>query len=161
VGQGTRPTSDRAKENLFNIISEKLEGARFLDIFCGSGAIGIEALSRGAKEVVFVDSSAAAVGAVRTNLAKTKLGRAEILQMTAERAVSRLDRDGRRFDIVFLDPPYDLDVEVARTQLLADGGLIIAEVDADSEPKLDGLTLTDTRIYGRTKFLFFENRVTE
>jgi 16S rRNA (guanine966-N2)-methyltransferase len=160
AGFNTRPTSDRAKENLFNILSEKVRGARFLDIFCGSGAIGIEALSRGAAEVVFVETSAAAVKCVKDNLTKTKLQqKAEILAVTAEKAISQLSATGRQFDIIFLDPPYDSNFlpltleQLFNTNLLAEGGTVIAETD--TEINFEHIIPASTRTYGRTKFLFY------
>jgi 16S rRNA (guanine(966)-N(2))-methyltransferase RsmD len=152
-GAATRPTADRAKESLFNVISQRVRGARFLDIFCGSGAIGIEALSRGAKEAVFVESAKSALDAVKINLEKTKLADWQILKMSAKKAIKRLAEENRRFDIIFLDPPYDSPL-LAQTipelpQILAHDGLIIAETDLQ-------LDAHDVRIYGRTKFLFWE-----
>ncbi|MCL1845462.1 MAG: 16S rRNA (guanine(966)-N(2))-methyltransferase RsmD [Defluviitaleaceae bacterium] len=157
-GQNTRPTSDRAKEGLFNILAPEIRAARFLDMFCGSGAIGIEALSRGAAESVFVDNSFLAIHAVRKNLSKTKLSdsKAEIFETTAEDAIARLAAQNRRFDIIFLDPPYDsYNSESLRQiidklrKILAEDGVIIAETEAADLPEA-----TQTRTYGRTKFLF-------
>jgi 16S rRNA (guanine(966)-N(2))-methyltransferase RsmD len=163
AGENTRPTADRAKEALFNILSERVCDARFLDIFCGSGAIGIEALSRGAKEAVFVENSPAAVKAVKENLAKTKLLHAEILETTAERAIARLAAQNRLFDIIFLDPPYDSSLlsktlaQLKQFDMLAENGVIVAETDAKIRefPKPDTSEIY-ARTYGRTKFFFFE-----
>jgi len=158
-GLATRPTSDRAKESLFNILGDRVRGARVLDIFCGSGAIGIEALSRGAREAVFVDSATHAIKAVKQNLAKTKLT-AEIIHAAMESAIPRLAAEKRQFDIIFADPPYDTEVLVkalalvSEAEILAEGGVLIAE--ADSRAQIMGFTPTDTRTYGRTQFLFFE-----
>lgn len=170
-GKNTRPTADRAKESLFSILTPQVKGARFLDIFCGSGAIGIEALSRGAREAVFVDSASPAMRAVNENLAKTKLMQAEVIAATAKVAISRL-AGARQFDIIFLDPPYDSSLlsqtlrEIVAANLLADGGAIIAETDSshshvEMEEKAEHaqLCLTETRVYGRTKFLFFHKVV--
>ncbi|MCL2223755.1 MAG: 16S rRNA (guanine(966)-N(2))-methyltransferase RsmD [Defluviitaleaceae bacterium] len=162
LGSSTRPTADRAKEGLFNIISERVRGARFLDIFCGSGAIGIEALSRGAKEAVFVENAAPALKAVKENLAKTKLQNAEIIEASAENAISRLQTANRRFDIIFLDPPYDsllLEQTLQKVPpLLAEGGIVIAETEQNRgfAPQSASLFLTSTRVYGRTVFLFLQ-----
>lgn len=158
-GDSTRPTADRAKEGLFNILAatEQTIGARFLDLFCGSGAIGIEALSRGAAEAVFVDYDAAAIKAARANLAKTRLPNAEVLQMTAEAAIARLSAQNRSFDVIFLDPPYDSGLlpqtleQITQAGILAEGGVIIAETDAK-----DPRETPETRTYGRTKFLFYK-----
>ena len=157
-GSLTRPTSDRAKEALFNILGTQITSASFLDIFCGSGAIGIEALSRGAREVVFVDNSPAAVQAVRANLTKTRLT-GEVLLCSAEKAIIRLE--GRRFDIIFLDPPYGLGIlahiQEAAAGLLAPGGIMAAE-SALREQVIPphGFTLIDSRKYGQTKISFMK-----
>lgn len=161
-GLNTRPSADRAKESLFNIIASEVPGARFLDIFCGSGAIGIEALSRGAQKAVFVDTSALAIKAVRDNLSKTKLtNSAETLHMSAEKSIVKLAQEKQQFNIIFLDPPYNSQLlssilkELPR--ILAKDGIIVAETDAKHEANhtTDGLSFTNTRICGRTKFLFF------
>jgi len=166
-GLNTRPTSDMAKEGLFNILSAKIYGACFLDLFCGSGAIGLEALSRGAKEAVFIENTKTAIAAVSQNLKKTKLQNAQILEMPAEKAISKLAANGRMFDIIFMDPPYDTMlitqtlIQLAEANLLAKMGIIIAETDSSmhKENLIDTpstFQLTDTRIYGRTCFLFYQ-----
>lgn len=111
AGENTRPTTDRIKETLFNILQNDLYGIRFLDLFAGSGGIGIEALSRGAAYACFVDNSRAAVDCIRGNLAFTRLGsQADVLQCDVLTALSRLD--GRPpFQIVFMDPPYGKGLE--------------------------------------------------
>ena len=106
-GLDTRPTTDRIKETLFNIIQNDVGEALVLDIFAGSGAIGIEALSRGAKKAVFIDNSRQAADCITQNLKKTKLdGSAAVLQTDAVSAIARLEREGEVFDLVFMDPPY-------------------------------------------------------
>jgi len=151
-----------AKENLFNILAGEIVDARFLDLFCGSGAIGLEALSRRAKEVVLVENAKAAITATRHNIAKTKLP-AQLLELPAAKAIEKLAADGRVFDIIFLDPPYETNLLaetfklLARTNLLGSGGLLIAETDSKIPPPdtPESLELIDTRIYGRTCFLFY------
>jgi len=164
-GLNTRPTPDMAKEGLFNIISEHVPGAVVLDLFCGSGAIGLEALSRGGLAAVFVDSSRHAIEALAQNIEKTKLVQfCTVMQISMAKAIHKLSIDGHRFDIIFLDPPYETDLlrqtleSLAATDLLADNGLIIAETDSkfgESVPEVKAFTLTDTRCYGRTCFLFY------
>ena len=166
-GLSTRPTADMAKESLFNIISAEIRGVRFLDLFCGSGAIGLEALSRGAKEAVFVENSKPAIAATLQNLEKTRLlQHAQLLEMPVEKAIDKLDTSGHLFDIIFLDPPYDTNLliqtlnHLANTHLLCKTGIIIAETDAQIHkaspiPTPSAFELTDTRIYGRTCFLFY------
>ncbi|MCL1862812.1 MAG: 16S rRNA (guanine(966)-N(2))-methyltransferase RsmD [Defluviitaleaceae bacterium] len=159
-GLSTRPTSDRAKEGLFNILGTRVKDAYVLDIFCGSGALGIEALSRGAKAALFVDNAPSAIRAVKENLGKTKLGNAEVLNMAAEDVIMRLAAERRQFDIIFSDPPYDAVVLnetlvlLSEAKILSEKGIVIAESDANTQ--LDGFSPTDTRLYGRTKFFFFE-----
>lgn len=122
-GEITRPTGDKIKETLFNMIANELYGARFLDLFAGSGGIGIEALSRGAAEAVFADIDKAAIKCVRDNLIHTKLSdRATVIKANYNKALSSLQ--GRKFDIVFLDPPYNNGIEDKCLELLEDYALI-------------------------------------
>ena len=167
-GMDTRPTSDMAKENLFNILAPHVRGARFLDLFCGSGAIGIEALSRGADEAVFVENAKPAIDATQQNLEKTKL-KADVLAFPVQRAIDLLESEKRCFDIIFLDPPYETDLliqtlkHLSKTHLLAANGLLIAETDSNfgdivGVPR--EFALVDKRNYGRTCFLFYRWAVT-
>ena len=110
-GLDTRPTTDRIKETLFNMLQTGICVCRFLDLFAGSGAIGIEALSRGAKEAVFVEKAPAAVSCIRANLAFTKLAdRARVMDADVFGALARLDGTAP-FDYIFMDPPYDHELE--------------------------------------------------
>ena len=131
VPDGTRPLSDRAREGLFSSLGEAVPGAAVLDLFAGTGAVGIEALSRGADRAVFVDSSPAAVRAVRDNLERTKLAeRAMVLRAKASRA---LRSDLGTFELVVLDPPYamggqeleSLLGDLAGRAAVAAGGLVV------------------------------------
>ena len=135
-GAATRPTSDRLRETLFNVLAARMEGARFLDLYAGSGAVGIEALSRGASETVFVERAAPALKALRANLAR--LGITAGIRVVAESvgAYLRGTDAGARFDVVFLDPPYDAGGEYAAALgalggaaggVLAQGAQVIAE----------------------------------
>ena len=136
-GQATRPTSDRLKETLFNLVQSCISGSAFLDCFAGSGSIGIEALSRGAGFVVFVEESPRAVKVIRQNLAllgEEDTARCQILGQKAEAGLKSLARSGRKFDIVFLDPPYaDADQyprvfeQLQDCELLSDEALLVAE----------------------------------
>ena len=164
VGNNTRPTADRAKEGLFNVLSPKIRDARFLDLFCGSGAIGIEALSRGAAQVVFVDNSRLALNALKENLDKTRLmPLAEIFAADVADAIATLVNAKRVFDIIFFDPPYGtylLEETLANVKkLLAPGGVIIAETDVKESPEIFADTAKDIKIYGRTGFFFFSEDV--
>jgi len=106
-GMDTRPTSDRLRETLFNVLTPRIEGATFLDLYAGSGAVGIEAISRGAAEVIFVEQAEPALRAIRANLASLVIrgGYALEARSTAA-ALRRLVEAGRHADVVFLDPPY-------------------------------------------------------
>jgi 16S rRNA (guanine(966)-N(2))-methyltransferase RsmD len=154
AGAATRPTSDRVREALFAILGERVEGARVLDLYAGSGALGIEALSRGAAEATFVDSAPAAVRAIRANL--EALGaEAEVRRADAGRFLRSASGEGRHYDLVFLDPPYRLaerlgrELSEALPAVLAPGGLAISESDRRSVLNLD-MTPTDERRYGDT-----------
>ena len=128
-GTDTRPTSDRVKETLFNVLMPCIPGCRFLDLFAGSGAIGIEALSRGAEFCTFVDSNRKAARVIEDNLAFTKLAeRAEVLPQHVFAALSDLSVQGRRYDVIFMDPPYDKGLEKEVLTVLP--GLQLGEKDA-------------------------------
>ena len=135
-GQQTRPTSDMAKEAVFSILHFELAGAAVLDLFAGSGQLGIEALSRGAKSCVFVDHSRAAQEVIRRNLAAAKL--TPLGRVAAMDASSFLAGCRDRFDIALLDPPYDggqLETALAGVAaLMNDGGVIVCETDRRAEP---------------------------
>ena len=125
-GLDTRPTTDRVKETLFNMINAQLPGCRFLDLFAGSGAIGIEALSRGASQAIFVENSEKAVACIRHNLSFTHLDHAgEIMMGDVVTVLHRLEsQDPRPFDVIFLDPPYDHQWENRVLEQLADSPLM-------------------------------------
>jgi 16S rRNA (guanine(966)-N(2))-methyltransferase RsmD len=136
---GTRPTSDRLRETLFNVLAPRIEGARFLDLYAGSGAVGIEALSRGAAGVVLVEKAPPALKVLRANLEKLGLRgtvRVEAAGVSAFLRKVRPESAPMRFDVVFLDPPYEEAEEYAMalgslgspsSNLLAAGALVIAE----------------------------------
>jgi 16S rRNA (guanine(966)-N(2))-methyltransferase RsmD len=136
-GQDTRPTSDRLRETLFNVLAPQVEGAVFLDLYAGSGAVGIEALSRGAREVIFVEQAEAALRAIRSNLSALGIRGSYALEpRSAASGLRRLAEAGRTADLVFLDPPYAKQDEYAATLgllggdcagLLAAGAVVIAE----------------------------------
>lgn len=161
-GLTTRPTVDKIKESLFNIINSSLPEAAFLDLFSGSGAIGIEALSRGAKRAVFVDSSNDSIEAIKRNLKASRLSEhAVVIKMSAAAAIKYLAQNGERFDIIFMDPPYSkslVDTALAaidNERLLANDGFIIAEQSIDEpEPNIAGLEVFRIKEYKITKMTF-------
>lgn len=139
-GMAVRPTQDRTKETLFNILSMYLADCRFLDLFSGSGAIGIEALSRGAKDVVMVEQNAEALSCIRENLKTTKLSEeARLLGMDVLQAVALLETEGRAFDIIFMDPPYDNELErkvlerLSGSCLIGEDTLIVVEASLQTD----------------------------
>jgi 16S rRNA (guanine966-N2)-methyltransferase len=153
-GAATRPTSDRVREALFSVLGERVAGARVLDLFAGSGALGLEALSRGAAEATFVDAAPGAVRAVRANLAALGAD-AEVRRQDARRFLDGASAAARQYDLVFLDPPYRLAETLARElservpAVLAPGAAVVAESDRRSPLHLD-LPLHDERRYGDT-----------
>ncbi len=162
-GLETRPTTDRIKETLFNMIADGLFGCTFLDLFAGSGSIGIEALSRGAKRAVFVEKNPRALACVKENLAHTKLaGQAETMQTDALNALARLS--GRElFDYIYMDPPYGKGLEkkalafLADSSLLAEDGVIIIEASLDTafdDAGELGYSIIKTKLYKTNKHVF-------
>jgi 16S rRNA (guanine966-N2)-methyltransferase len=153
-GSETRPTSDRVREALFSILVS-VDEARVLDLFAGSGALGIEALSRGAAKATFVDSAAAAVAAVRHNLDELGL-EAEVIKLPALRALACTPVAGREYDLVFLDPPYRMasslgpQLSTALPPILAQGARVVVESDRRAPLELD-MTLLRERQYGDTQ----------
>jgi 16S rRNA (guanine966-N2)-methyltransferase len=155
-GEAVRPTSDRVREALFSILGARVQDARVLDLFAGSGALGIEAISRGAASVTFVDSAPGAVKAVRQNLATLGIEDAEVQRAEARAFARAAPRGGRQYDLVFLDPPYGqaeaLGRELAEAiaALLAPGGVVVSESDRRTALDLPGLPCFDQRRYGDT-----------
>ena len=153
-GQATRPTADRVREALFSILGARVEGARVLDLFAGSGALGLEALSRGAGAVTFVDSAPAALKALRANLRRS--ARTPRWCARTRCAGSAPHPAGaRQYDLVFLDPPYRRAEALGATlsellpAVLAPGALVVAESDRRSPLELS-IHATDERRYGDT-----------
>ena len=163
-GRLVRPTADRVKEAVFSILESRqgCAGRSILDLFAGAGTLGIEALSRGASEAVFVEPSRAAADAIHANLEATGLV-GEVLEMPADRAIKRLAGSGRRFGGVFIDPPYGegwiartLDA-LAAADLVTGGGWIVVEHGRSEPPAVEigGLVQELTRRYGDTHIALY------
>ena len=166
-GNTTRPTSDRVKESLFNIIAEYVVDAEVLDLYAGTGNLGIEALSRGAKSAVFVDKSHECSVTIKENLITTKLvEKASIVVNEATNAISILSYQGKKFDIIFLDPPYNKNVIeetlncIIKNDIIKDNGIIVAERDIDDKvpDELDILKLVRNQKYGDTILSFYKKQ---
>jgi 16S rRNA (guanine966-N2)-methyltransferase len=173
-GDSTRPILDRVKTALFDSLRPKIEGARILDLFAGSGSVGIEALSQGAEHCVFIDSNQLAVETIKSNLAKTKL--VDSAEVRKGDAFSYLRSSERAFDLIYIAPPQYKGIWLEALMLLAErpervspGGLIIVQIDpkerADAhstqntaEPEMQEFELVQERKYGNTLLLFFERR---
>lgn len=150
-GNKTRPTTDRIKETLFNILQQKIPDCRFLDLFSGSGGIGIEALSRGAKEAVFVEKDREAVSCIKTNIKNTGFEDcSRVMAMDVMQALRRLEQLEMPFDLVFLDPPYEKGFEeqvipfLTSSHLVKKDTLIILETSlSHGEELFEGKYLLD------------------
>ena len=153
-GGDTRPTSDRVREALFSVLGPSVQGARVLDLFAGSGALGIEALSRGAVRAVFVERSHKAAAAIRANLESLGID-AEVRTVDARAALRSASARREAYDLVFLDPPYRRAAELGRelseglAPLLAAGARVVTESDRRAPLELN-LPLADERRYGDT-----------
>ena len=143
-GLDTRPTTDRIKETLFNMINSEMYDCSFLDLFSGSGGIGIEALSRGAKKAVFVENNRKAVDCIKENLEKTRLKEsASVYEMDVLGYIKKAKVSGERFDVIFMDPPYNKEIEKDVLYSLADSSIIDEDtliiIEASMETKFDYL----------------------
>ena len=163
-GVNTRPTVDRIKETLFNMISLDIPGCKFLDLFSGSGAIALEALSRGAERAVLVDLHSDALKCIKTNLEKTRLqDDAIVYNIDIYTALQKLKHKNEKFDIIFMDPPYAIEgIErvfecINEYALLNEGGYIILERGTTKHtPQFDHFTLIKEKTYKTTTLSFFE-----
>lgn len=164
-GMDTRPTTDRIKETLFNMLAPYIYDSLFLDLFAGSGGIGIEALSRGAKGAVFVEHNAKAMACVKENLKHTKLDRrAMTISTDVMTALYKLEGE-KNFDYIYMDPPYNQEYEkkvleyLSGSDLLSDDGIII--IEASKETKFDyveelGFSIIKSKEYKTNKHVFIE-----
>lgn len=165
VGLAVRPTSDRLRETLFNILTPKVYGSRFLDICAGSGAVGIEALSRGAVAVTFIEGSRHACAVIEANL--TALGitsKATTINRDAAAALKRLEQESERFDVAFFDPPYASEIygrvmkQLGASSLLSAGAVVIVEHRAKTppEPEYGKLRIFREVKQGESALAFYE-----
>lgn len=163
-GRTARPTSDRVKKTIFDILGPRVIGARVLDLFAGSGALGIEALSRGASRAMFVESDPGAVRIIRENIDHCQVGLcAEIFKGRADTALRTMRRAGMLFDFIFVDPPYDLGMAGGALELLSRGGVleegacIVVEWSRDERlaPAETSLIVEKEREFGRTIITFY------
>ena len=162
----TRPTLDRVKEPLFSIIQNYLEEAEVLDLFAGSGALGIESLSRGSKHATFCDKSFKSIQMLKENIKRTRMEeKSTIINQDYKKCLEQVERT---FDIIFIDPPYQANVAVDAIKrilslnLLAKEGIIILETDEDKRDLKEleevDLEVYDVRKYGRVKLIFLRER---
>lgn len=161
-GPATRPALAQVKEAIFNILGD-INGLAVLDLYAGSGAIGIEALSRGALHCTFVEKGPQALGALRKNLELCGFEpQAEVVPLDVERVLSYLARKKRCFELIFVDPPYDQNLVmptlVAAEKVLADGGSVIVENSPrETVENTERLAVTDQRKYGQTFITFLKH----
>ena len=161
-GEKTRPTQDYVRESLFNIIRWDLEDARVLDLFAGTGALSLEAISRGAKEAVLIDMDRDACAAIRRNMETTRLGdKCRLIPRDYKQAMDELSRAGEKFDVVFIDPPYRMEntgemcAALYEKGLLQEPFLILVEHKRGMAPLLDlRFEAFDLRRYGDTEITF-------
>jgi len=167
-GLSTRPTSDKVREAVFDILQGRFPCARALDLFAGTGAMGIEALSRGAFEACFVDSDGAAIAVIHRNLDACGLeGRAKVLKRDVRGALRLLAGRGGGFDLIFIDPPYASSLagealrEIDGLGLLSPGGTVVVESSKRTlmpDTGLRKMELVDQRSYGDTLVSFYEEK---
>ena len=168
AGKDTRPTTDRIKETLFNMLQPYVPGAVVLDLFAGSGGLGIEALSRGADYACFVDMSREAVRCITGNVKRAKLDdKSDVLLMDYRNAILRLKNQGRKFDLILLDPPYGKELEYQALQMLdeadliGDEALIVIEtaLDDDVTPFIElGFSLKRIKQYKSNQHVFLTKK---
>ena len=162
-GENTRPTLDRVKESIFNIIQNEIEGAKILDLFAGSGAIGLEFLSRGAEKVVLCDKSKEAVNIIKKNIAKTHMEEStKVLNADFENCLEQLKNE--QFDIIYIDPPYATDYiikslnKIIKLDIAKEETLFIIETDDETrilkEVETVDVKIVDKRKYGRATIIF-------
>lgn len=168
-GENTRPTLDRVKESLFSIIQNKILDAHVLDLFSGSGALGLETLSRGAKSAILCDNNIEAIKIINQNVEKTKMkDKAIVIKNNYTKCLETLQNENVKFDLIFLDPPYKTNfaIDALKTilnlDLIADDGIIIIETEDEQREiknmELININIIDIRKYGRVKLMFLSRK---
>ena len=164
-GENTRPTLDRVKEPLFSIIQNDINDSVVLDLFAGSGALGLETLSRGARKAILCDKSYDAIEIIKKNIEKTHFEeKTKVLCMDYKKCLANINE---KLDLIFIDPPYKLDIAVKAVQLvlennlLSQDGLIIIETDDEKRElqeinKIENIEVINLRTYGRVKLIFLK-----
>lgn len=154
-GLATRPTAERVKEGMFSAIQFEIEGRKVLDLYAGTGQLGIEALSRGASHAVFVDASKESIQVIRENLQHTQLN--QVSTILQSESIAYLDRCREKFGLIFLDPPYQTGMlnsalkKISEIDILSESGIIICEYAMDQPPKVpEGMVLSRNYRYGKT-----------
>lgn len=162
-GEDTRPTTDRVKESVFNIISPYIPSGNVLDLFSGSGALGVEALSRASEHCVFVENNKAAMDVTRRNAELARVD--DRAKFVISDALSYLERTSAKFDIIFLDPPYNTGLlskataKIAQKGLLSENGIIVAESEAQGEePLCESFDIIKRAKYGKTVIFVLRKR---
>jgi len=164
-GDNTRPTTDKIKENVFNVMGQFFNGGRALDLFAGSGNLGIEALSRGMDHAVFIDTNLNAIKVIKENISSLKLqDQTEVYRNDASRALQVLAKKDAKFDLIFLDPPYgkisitELLDRIVENDLLNDEGLIMCEYGEGMNVRYNASSLKEIKheVYGTIEILILE-----
>lgn len=163
--QDVRPTTDRVKESLFNIINPYIRESNILDLFAGTGSLGIECLSRGAKNCVFVDKSKDSINIIKSNVKKARVeNESTILNIDFKDAVKRLSSQNQKFDVIFMDPPYYENMfikclkSIDELNLLHEDGIIVVEHDTKDllDESIGNLVKSRDKKYGNTTLTFYK-----
>lgn len=166
-GDNTRPTLDRVKESVFNIIQNQIPEATVLDLFAGSGAIGLEMLSRGAKKAILCDKSKEATAIIKKNIEKTHMEeKVELYNTDFKECIEKVSKE--KFDIIYIDPPYETNFieksleKIIKTNIIQENGIIILETDDEKRIKKEiekiDVTIIDERKYGRANIIFLSKK---
>lgn len=169
-GMNTRPTLDRVKEPLFNILNFDLEDAVVLDLFAGSGALGLEAISRGAKKAIFCEKNRNAIEIIEKNIEKTRFtDKSLLIKNDFEKGLTYIKNQNIKADIVFIDPPYKTDLvkksveKILDTDILNDNFIMVVETDEPERILNDiedmNITVYDKRKYGRVSIIFLSKKI--